>query len=151
MWNFLFLVLPPSLGSKKKKKGRRGLCWSGLFSKYWDLFSLTVLYPHLPPQPPQPHPDSARHAFVVPFSFAKDGDQSASIVYCSSVMVWKQPSAEAFDICGHINQGCHTACLPSQPPNPTGSHPCPWPQPLLSPRPSLPNLKVCHHQQYQWQ
>lgn len=89
--------------------------------------------------PPQPHPDSARHAFVVPFPSAKDGDQRAPIVYCSSAMVWKQPSAGAFDICGHINQGCHIACLPSlPPPKSTGSH-------HLSPscQSPLPNLNVC--------
>ncbi|KAM7368181.1 hypothetical protein PAMP_014427 [Pampus punctatissimus] len=64
------------------------------------------------------------------FPFAKDGNQRASIVYCSSVMVWKQPSAEAFDICGHINQGCHTACLPSLAPH---TPPDPVPTPHLNP------------------
>lgn len=117
--------------SQQRRGG--GLCWSGLLSKCWDLLpclpSLRFV-PPLPTQPAQPRPDST--PTVVPFPFAKDGDQRAFIVYCSSVMVWKQPSAGAFDICGHINQDCHTACLPSLlPPNPTGSCPCPSPQPLL--------------------
>lgn len=135
MWNFLFLVLPPSLSEEEEGEER--------FVLKWPPFQ--ILGPVCPDcfvsQPPTPtsttSPQFHQHAFVVPFPFAKDGDQRASIVYCSSVMVWKQPSAEAFDICGHINQGCHTACLPSLPPNPTGSHPCPSPQPLLPPS-SLP-------------
>lgn len=81
MWNFLFLLV----SNEEEKKG--GGCWSGLFSKYRDLFALSVLRA----QPPQPDPNSTRHAFVV--LFTKDGDQRVSIVYCSSVMVWKQLSA----------------------------------------------------------
>lgn len=110
MWNFLFLVLPPSLGKDDEEGGGGGCIEVASFPNIG-----TCLYPYLPLPPPQPHPDVTRHAFVVPFSFAKDGDQRVSIVYCSSVMVWKQPSAGAFDICGRINQGCHTARLPSQP------------------------------------
>lgn len=52
MWNFLFLVFTPI--SQRNRRGRGGggggrLCWSGLFSKYRDLFALTAFYPHLPP------------------------------------------------------------------------------------------------------
>lgn len=82
MWNFLFLLV-----SKEEEKQSGGLCWSGLLSKYCDLFALSVLHA----QPPQPDPNSTRHAFVV--LSTKDGDQRASIVYCSSEMVWKQLSA----------------------------------------------------------
>lgn len=82
MWNFLLLLV-----SKEEETPGGGLCRSGLFSKYRDLLALSVLYA----QPPQPDPNSTRHAFVV--LFTKDGDQRASIVYCSSVMVWKRLSA----------------------------------------------------------
>lgn len=123
MWNFLFLVFTPI--SQRNRRGRGGGGGGGgvcvevaSFPNIGTCLPWLLSIPTSRPQPPQPHPDSTSHAFVVPFPFAKDGDQRASIVYCSSVMVWKQPSAEAFDICGHINQGCHTACLPSLPPQP---------------------------------
>lgn len=81
------------------------------------------------------------------FHLHKDGDQRESIVYCSSVMVWKQPSAGPFDICGCINQGCHTAYPP--PPNPNRILSLPLysgsPHPVSGP--PLPNLNACQQQQ----
>lgn len=50
-----------------------------------------------------------------------DGDQRASIVYCSAELFRSSPGAEAFDICGRVNQGC----LPGKP-----SPPTPWMPPL---------------------
>lgn len=75
------------------------------------LLSCPIVFRPVPSYSPQPQPISIRHAFVVPFPSANVGDQRVAVVYCSSVMVWKQPSSEAFDFCRHINQSRHTICL----------------------------------------
>lgn len=114
MWNFLFLPLPPCLSGEE----REGCCIE--VTSFPD--TVTCL-PASALHPPTTHTNLNNLTLIPPgmhllscFHLHKDCDQRASIVYCSSVMVWKQPSAGPFDIRGHINQGCHTAWLPSAPP-----------------------------------
>lgn len=102
MWNFLFLLVSKD---EEEERGGGGFCWSGLFSKYCDPFARPVLNVH----PPQPDPDSTGHEFVVPFAKWWRSKSVHSLLFICTVC--KQPGAEAFDICGHINQGC----LPGKP------------------------------------
>lgn len=114
MWNFLFLGFSffyPHLSATEQKRGEEeeveegGLCSSGLF--FFPNIGTCFVYPLITPlshPPPYPPPNLGDLTPILPgmhllsrFPFCKkkkDGDQRASIVYCSSVMVWKQPSAE---------------------------------------------------------
>ena len=140
MWNFLFLGFSffTLISQRQSRKGgrrrwRRAVCVQ--MASFFQILGPVLCTPPItplshppPPQPRRPHPDSARHAFVVPFSILqkkKKRWRSKSVhsllFFCNGLETAKcrGPLISA----GHINQGCHTACLPSLPP----SHPLPPP------------------------
>lgn len=89
------------LQRRRRRKGRRGflLKWP-LFQILWPVFEC----------PPSTTWSWFHRTFVVPVAKWWRSKRVHSLLFVCTVC--KQPGAQAFDICGHINQGC----LPGKPP-----------------------------------